>query len=202
MPEARVGLDSPRVDPFLVSLYPACQELLLDSSSYLLDNIEDLHIIYTNKYCIMADNQQTKSHHFWDFLDAKLASVATVETKLRRGWKLYPVSQGFGATGGTANYDHALIGPKGEIFKVSNRTVVAAGVRAEPTVYQLDLNVFTLEGALKVDLQQEALRRGLAEVSDLGARWDSELRRWVVRPDAAASFRKWVSADAQPVSLL
>ncbi|WP_157639872.1 hypothetical protein [Burkholderia ubonensis] len=139
--------------------------------------------------------------HFWDYLDARTASVATVQAKVRKAWKLFRVSQGFGAAGGTANYEHALVGPAGELLKVSSRTVEAAGVVAEEGTLALSMLVLLLEGVYKTDLTAEALRRGLSRAEDLNARWNGELRRWMVRPDARDEFAKWLSPEAQPTHM-
>lgn len=139
--------------------------------------------------------------HFWDYTEAKLASVATAKAKARKGWKLYRVSQGFGACGGTANYEHALVGPAGELLKLSTRTVTAAGIPVEPEVLELSMQVLLLEGVFKTDLTLEAARRGLARAEDLGARWNAERRCWMVRPEAAADFPRWIPAGAAPVPM-
>lgn len=139
--------------------------------------------------------------HFWDFLDARTASVATVQARARKGWRLYRVSQGFGACGGTASYAHALVSPSGEfgeMLKVSARTVDAAGVAVEKQTLDLSMQVLLLDGVYKTDLTVEATRRGLARAEDLNARWNGELRRWMIRPEARADFSRWLSADAQP----
>lgn len=136
-------------------------------------------------------------HHFWDFTDAKTASVAAVQAKTRKGWKLLRVSQGFGAAGGTANYEHALVGPQGELLKVSTRTVQAAGVAEDAGELALSMQVVLLPGVVKTHLTVEAYRRGLPCAEDLGARWNGELRSWMVRPSAAAEFPAWVPADAE-----
>jgi len=133
-------------------------------------------------------------YHFWDFIDAKTASVATVQGKTRKGWKLYRVSQGFGAAGGTANYEHALVGPAGEMLKASTRTVQAAGLAEEAGRLVLSMQVVLLPGVAKTHLTVEAYSRGLARAEDLGARWNGELRSWMVRPTAAADFPAWVPA--------
>ncbi|WP_060059910.1 hypothetical protein [Burkholderia ubonensis] len=143
----------------------------------------------------------TACFHYWDFLDAKHAAPSTVRSKVINGWKLYRVNQGFGAAGGTANYQHALVGPGGELMKVSERTVDAAGVEVEPEVLHLNVLVFLLDGVYKSDLTAEAIRRGLSSADDLNARWNGELRRWMVRPEARAEFAQWLSADAQPTHM-
>lgn len=139
--------------------------------------------------------------HFWDYLDSKTASVATVQAKARKGWKLFRVSQGFGAAGGTASYEHALVGPQCELFKVSTRTVASAGVSVQPDCLQLSMQVLLLEGAVKAQLTHEAYRRGLERFEDLGARWNAERRCWMVRPEAASDFSKWIPDDAVPVPM-
>lgn len=139
--------------------------------------------------------------HFWDFTDAKTASVATVQAKARKGWKLFRVSQGVGAAGGTAQYEHALVGPAGELLKVSTRTVGVADVFAEEGVLPLSMNVLLVPGIAKTHLTAEAGRRGLNRAEDLGARWNSERRSWMIRPDAAAGFAQWLPADAAPVHM-
>ena len=141
----------------------------------------------------------TRQFHFWDYLDAKTASVATVQSKVRKGWKLYRVNQGFGAAGGTANYEHALVGPAGELLKASTRTVEAAGVSAETGTLDLSMLVRLFkEGVYKTHLTTEAIRRGLSGAQDLGAHWNWELRRWMVRPEEAANFIAWLEPNAQP----
>jgi hypothetical protein len=139
--------------------------------------------------------------HFWDYLDAKTASVAIVQSKARKGWQLQRVSQGFGAAGGTASYSHALVGPAGELLKASTRTVDAAGVAESPDELQFSMQVLLLESVYKTDLTVEAIRRGLSRAEDLNARWNGELRRWMVRPEARADFAKWLPADAQPTHM-
>lgn len=136
--------------------------------------------------------------HFWDYSEAKTASVATVQSKSRKGWALYRVNHGFGALAGIANYEHALVGPNGELLKVSTRTVATAGVAEMPEVLALSMLVLLLEGVTKADLTLEASNRGLSRTSDLGAQWNVELRRWMVRPEQAADFAKWLPADAKP----
>jgi len=138
--------------------------------------------------------------HFWDFTGAKTASVATLQAKARKGWKLFRVSQGFGAAGGTANYEHALVGPARELLKASTRTVEAAGV-PEEGVLVLSMQVLLLPGVYKTDLTREASRRGLARAEDLGAQWNGERRSWMVRPEAAGDFAQWIPAGAQPVHM-
>lgn len=139
-------------------------------------------------------------YHFWDFTDAKTISVAALQAKARTGWKLFQVNQGFGAAGGTANYEHALIGPAGEIMKASTRTVFAARVAPEGNRLPLNMQVLLLEGATKAALAVEAAHRQLA-VEDLGARWNGERRRWMIRPDAAGQFEKWVPTGSVPVQM-
>src|SRR5439155_1299637 len=139
--------------------------------------------------------------HFWDYLDAKTASAATVTAKTRKGWKVFRVSQGFGAAGGTANYEHALVGPTGELLKVSTRTVAATEAPVEVAVLPVSMKVLLLPGIVKTHLTAEASRRGLSRAEDLGARWNPELRSWMVRPDAAANFAMWIPAGAQPVHM-
>ncbi len=139
--------------------------------------------------------------HFWDFLDCATASVATVQAKARKGWRLCPVSQGFGAAGGTASYHHALVGPAGELLKVSGRTVAAAEVTVHPEALGLNMSVLLLAGVRKDDLVREAASRGLARTEDLGARWNGERRCWMVRPEARESFKQWVAPEAQPVPM-
>jgi hypothetical protein len=139
--------------------------------------------------------------HFFDFLDAKNASTSTVQAKANRGWKLFKVNHGFGAAGGTANYDHALVGPAGELLKVSERTVEAAGVALEDGVLPLNVLVLLLEGVYKTDLTMEAINRGLSSAEELGTRWNGESRRWMIRPEARANFAKWVPHDAKPTPM-
>lgn len=138
-----------------------------------------------------------RDYHFWDFTDARTASVAAVQGKARKGWKLCRVSQGFGAAGGTANYEHALVGPEGELLKVSTRTAQAAGVAEEAGQLALSMQVVLLPGVVKVHLTVEAHNRGLARAEDLGAKWNGELRSWMVRPSAAADFPAWVPPGAE-----
>ena len=140
-------------------------------------------------------------YHFWDYTEAKLASVATVQAKVRKGWKVYKVSQGFGAAAGAANYEHALVGPSGELFKLSTRTAEAAGVSVEPETLPLSMLVHVLVGVFKTDLTLEASLRGLARTEDLGARWNGERRCWMVRPEAAAEFARWIPEGAEPVTM-
>lgn len=139
--------------------------------------------------------------HFWDFTEASTASVAAVQSKVRKGWRLCRVSQGFGAAGGTANYAHALVGPQGELLKASTRTVDAAGVAVEPGTLELSMQVLLLEGVFKTDLAREAQRRGLASSADLEVRWNVELRRWMIRPERAAEFAQWVPDGATPTHM-
>jgi len=147
------------------------------------------------------DSASRADFHFFDFLDAKNASTATVQAKVNRGWKLFKVNHGFGAAGGTANYDHALVGPAGELLKVSERTVAAAGVQPERDVLQLNVLVLLLDGVYKTDLTLEAASRGLPRAEDLGTRWNGESRRWMIRPEAHADFSKWVPRDAKPTPM-
>jgi hypothetical protein len=144
-----------------------------------------------------------REYHFWDFTDAKTTSLATLQAKSRKGWKLFRVSQGFGAAGGTANYEHALIGPAGEMLKASTRTVDAAGVAEEVSALPLSMDVLLLPGIVKTDLTVGAGRRGLARAraEDLGARWNGEFRSWMVRPSAAAEFANWLPPGAQPTHM-
>ena len=142
-----------------------------------------------------------RAFHFWDFTDAKTASVATAQAKSRKGWKLFRVSQGFGAAGGTAQYEHALVGPEGEIFKVSTRTVAAADVHVDELVLPLSMNVLLLPGIAKTHLTAEAGRRGLNRAEDLGAKWNGERRSWMIRPEAASQFSQWIPADSAPVHM-
>ncbi len=139
--------------------------------------------------------------HFWEFLDCATASVATVQSKARKGWRLCLVSQGFGAAGGTASYHHALVGPAGELLKASGRTVEAAGVPVHPGPLVLSMAVLLLVGVRKDDLAREAANRGLARTEDLGARWNGERRCWMVRPESRESFKQWLASDAQPVPM-
>lgn len=141
------------------------------------------------------------THHFWDFTDAKLASVATAQAKARKGWKLYKVSQGFTACAGVASYEHALVGPAGELLKVSTRTVQAAGVPVEPYELALSMQVLLLKGVFKADLILEVARRGLAHTEDLGARWNGERRCWMVRPESRDQFAAWLSPEDQAVPM-
>lgn len=143
----------------------------------------------------------TTTFHFWDYLAAPNASVKTVQAKVRKGWKLCRVSQGFGAAGGAVNYEHALVGPAGELMKLSTRTAEAAGVPIETDVLALSMQVLLLKGVFKTDLAREAIRRGLASSSELEVRWNAELRRWMIRPEAAAEFAQWVPADAVPTHM-
>jgi hypothetical protein len=144
---------------------------------------------------------RTANFHFCDFLDAKTASTSIVQSKVRNGWKLYRVNQSFGAAGGTASYEHALVGRAGELMKVSARTVASAGVTQEQGVLQLNVLVLLLEGVYKTDLTAEAVRRGLSRAEDLNARWNGELRRWMILPEARAEFAKWLAPNAKPTPM-
>lgn len=143
----------------------------------------------------------TTSPHFWDYTHAKSASLSTVQAKARKGWKLHRVSQGFGSAGGAARYEHALVGPEGELLKVSLRTVEAAGLPVEPQVLALDLQVVLLQNVVKTQLFAETVRRGVKGINELGAYWSSEYRSWMARPDAVSNFPVWMFKDQQPVPM-
>lgn len=132
-------------------------------------------------------------YHFWDYTEAKTASVATVRAKVRKGWKLYAVSQGFGAAGGVANYAHALRGPAGELLKLSTRTFSSAGVAVEPEVLPLSMLVVLLTGVFKSDLTLLAIQKGLDRAEDFGVRWNAERRTWMVRPEDATELPRWMT---------
>lgn len=142
-----------------------------------------------------------RSHHFWDYTNAKSASLSTAQAKARKGWKLHKVSQGYGAAGGVASFEYALVGPDGELLKVSTRIVAEAGLSVEPAMLELGMQVVLLENVVKTQLFAETVRRGLKCISELGAYWSAEYRSWMVRPDAVANFPAWMFADQQPVPM-
>ena len=143
----------------------------------------------------------TNRPHFCDYLEAKSASLRTAQAKARKGWTLHKVSQGFGSAGGAASYEYALVGPEGELLKVSTRTVEAAGLPIEPQVLELGMQVVLLENVVKTQLFAETVRRGVKSINELGAYWSPEYFSWMVRPTAVADFPAWMFDDQQLVPM-
>lgn len=129
--------------------------------------------------------------HAWDLFAAPVASVATVQAKLKKGWALRPLSMPYGAAGGVAEISHALTGPDGELLRVTARTLE-------------QLPGVTVGEQLAIDLRVWALNVPFAEKNQAraaGACWMPHLKRWGAHPLRTADVAQWLSDPPEPVSI-
>lgn len=135
------------------------------------------------------------SIHLWTLFDAPSAGVRALEAALKKSATLYALSAPYGATGGTANFSHAIFTESGTLYKVSEAVLERLPPERRPVTCP----------ALEIDTRALALDVPFAEkdaAKAAGARWHGEARRWCIDPAHREDVRQWLPAQETWISLV
>lgn len=135
------------------------------------------------------------SIHLWTLFDAPSAGVRALEAALKKGATLYALSAPYGATGGTANFSHAIFTESGTLYKVSEAVLERLPPERRPATCPV-LEIDTRALALDVPFAEKDAAKAA------GARWHGEARRWCIDPDHRDKVQKWLPTQEAWISLV